>query len=338
MTVSDPGPEGVLVIDKPAGPSSHDVVAQVRRILGTRRVGHTGTLDPSATGVLVVCVGRATRLVEVLQAGVKTYAATAVLGVTTDSQDLAGAVVARTSAAHLDEGRVCEALMAFQGPIRQVPPMVSAVKVGGERLYRKARRGEEVERPARDVVVHDLVLEDFRPGEEARVSFLVTCSAGTYVRTIAHDLGAALGVGGALASLRRIANGPFTVDEALTLERLTDLAARGEARAVLIPALDAVARVVPVREVVDPGEALRLAHGGSPHVEAAADADAGAGASGTFALAHDGRLLGLYDVPTGATVARARVVWSRPEELAAADPSTAPTPAPIPAPTPGSPS
>jgi tRNA pseudouridine55 synthase len=311
VSVTDAGPEGVLVIDKPAGPSSHDVVAQVRRILGTRRVGHTGTLDPSATGVLVVCVGRATRLVEVLQAGVKTYAATAVLGVTTDSQDLDGAVLTRTSAAHLDERSVCEALMAFQGPIRQVPPMVSAVKVGGEALYRKARRGEEVERPARDVVVHDLVLEDFVPGEQARVSFLVTCSAGTYVRTIAHDLGAALGVGGALASLRRIANGPFSVDEAVTLEALADRVAREGTAAALLPALDAVSRVVPVRTVEDVDEARRLAHGGAPVL------GDGLGA-GTVALVHAGRLLGLYDVTLEAGVAsgRARLVWSRPEDLA----------------------
>jgi tRNA pseudouridine55 synthase len=166
--------------------------------------------------VLVVCLGRATKLVRFLQAGRKTYAARMVLGVETTSQDAQGEVVARTSAADVDERRFCEALTRFQGDIEQVPPMVSAVKVGGERLHEIARRGEEVDREARTVTVHDLILDEFDVADRdhPEASFLVTCSAGTYVRTLAHDLGRTLGVGGSLTGLRRVANGPFTVDDA----------------------------------------------------------------------------------------------------------------------------
>ncbi|MFW5934077.1 MAG: tRNA pseudouridine(55) synthase TruB, partial [Actinomycetota bacterium] len=138
--------DGVLVVDKPAGMTSHDVVAVVRRAVGHQRVGHTGTLDPAATGVLVLCLGRATKLVRFLQSGRKTYAAEVRLGVTTTSQDADGEVVATTDASHLDERTVCEALMRFQGTYPQLPPMVSAVKVGGQRLHEAARRGEDVER------------------------------------------------------------------------------------------------------------------------------------------------------------------------------------------------
>lgn len=298
MTTS--GPEGVLVVDKPAGMTSHDVVARVRRILGTRRVGHTGTLDPSATGVLVCCVGRATRLVDTLQAGTKTYAATAALGVETTSQDLDGEVVATADASGLDEHVVCEALMAFQGPIRQVPPMVSAVKVGGERLHVKARRGEVVEREPRDVVVDDLVVEAYLPGERAELRFLITCSAGTYVRTVAHDLGRRLGVGGALSDLRRLANGPFTLADAVTLEALEARVAEGGAQAVLMDPLAALARVVPVVEldVARDAERLRaIGHGRG----IALDASALPVGTTRVALAAEGRLLALHDVGADAT-------------------------------------
>ncbi|TVR20295.1 MAG: tRNA pseudouridine(55) synthase TruB [Nitriliruptor sp.] len=301
----------VLVVDKPAGPTSHDVVARIRRVVGHSRVGHTGTLDPAATGVLVVCLGRATKLVRFLQAGSKTYAARIQLGLETDSQDTTGVELARIDASHLDEHTVCEALSAFQGSFEQVPPMVSAVKVGGERLHTKARRGETVERTPRAVEVSSLVLDGFTPGTVAEVSVLLTCSAGTYVRTIAHDVGAALGVGGCLASLRRIANGPFTVDEAVTLDALDragpeDVLARG------IDVVAAVRRTLEVVEVTDDEVARRLTQGGSvPPV----------GHDGPVALvrpAAGGRSEQLLAVVADdATAGRARpeLVWTRPEEL-----------------------
>ena len=260
--MSEAGPEGVLVVDKPAGMTSHDVVARVRRIAGTRRVGHTGTLDPAATGVLVLCLGRATRLVTALQAGTKTYAAVARLGVTTSSEDLDGEVLTTVSAAHLDESAVCAALGEFQGAIDQVPPMVSAIRIDGERLHERARRGEVVERPPRRVTIESIVLDRFHPGEAADVAFLVACSAGTYVRSIARDLGERLGVGGALASLRRVANGPFTQTEAVTLETLeTDPLALG--RHLMAP-VDALRRAVDIHMVEESELQRALATGIHP--------------------------------------------------------------------------
>lgn len=300
----------VLVVDKPAGPTSHDVVARIRRAVGHSRVGHTGTLDPAATGVLVVCLGRATRLVRFLQAGTKTYAATIHLGIATDTQDATGVELARTDASHLDEDTVCGALTAFQGTFEQVPPMVSALKVDGERLHAKARRGETVERVARPVEVSSLVLEAFVPGEVAEVTVLLTCSAGTYVRTIAHDLGLALGVGGSLASLRRIANGAFSVDEAVTLEQIE----RADADTIVglgIDVVTAVRRTLPVREV-DAEVAGRIVHGGPAPAS---------GHDGPVALVRrvgggDGeQLLAIVADEATGPHARSELVWTRPEEL-----------------------
>jgi tRNA pseudouridine55 synthase len=279
-------------------------VQQVRRAAQQSRVGHTGTLDPAATGVLVVCLGRATRLVRFLQAGTKTYAAGMVLGVETDSQDAEGAVLRRVPAGHIDERRVCEELARFQGPISQVPPMVSAVRVGGQRLHELARRGEHVEREARQVVVHDLILDAFVPGEHPEVSFLVTCSAGTYVRTIAHDVGTALGVGASLHSLRRLANGPFLVEEAHPPERVTAAGTQG-LPGLLVPPLTAIERILPMVEVGDPELVLALARGAKLPAQ---------GREGPYGVRSGERLIGIYADRGG--VGRAELVWTRPEELA----------------------
>ena len=304
--MSEGGPEGVLIVDKPAGMTSHDVVDRVRRLAGTRRVGHTGTLDPSATGVLVLCLGRATRLVTALQAGTKTYAAVAQLGVTTTSEDLDGEVLTRTSAAHLDEDTVCGALGAFHGEIDQVPPMVSAIRIDGERLHERARRGEVVDRPARRVVIESILLDRFTPGETAEVGFLIACSAGTYVRSIARDLGERLGVGGALASLRRVANGPFAATEAVTLAQLEEDPS-ALARHLLAP-LDALARAVDLHDVTDPATQRSLVTGVRPaRLGIALDVQR------TTALTGDGRLL----VVVGPGQDRPQhLVWSQPEDLA----------------------
>ncbi|HEX2239778.1 MAG TPA: tRNA pseudouridine(55) synthase TruB [Actinomycetota bacterium] len=207
--------DGLIVVDKPAGITSHDVVDQIRVRLRTKRVGHGGTLDPDATGVLVIGVGRATRLLEYAQAAPKRYRATASFGKTTSTQDASGEVISTAPAEHLTESMVASALADFRGEIEQVPPMVSAVKVAGERLYKKARRGEEIERPARRVVVYDIELLAFDPGDEPRAELEVTCSAGTYIRTLVHDLGARLGCGAFLRDLRRTASGGFTEDDAV---------------------------------------------------------------------------------------------------------------------------
>lgn len=309
----DPDIAGVLVIDKPAGMTSHDVVAAARRALGMRRVGHTGTLDPAATGVLVCAVGRATRLVETLQAGAKTYAATAVLGVETDTQDADGTVVATTDASHLTEHEVCEAMTAFMGTIEQVPPMVSAVKVQGRRLHELAREGVEIERAARTVTVHDLVMEDWEPGTHPEVSFLVTCSVGTYVRTLAHDLGAALGVGGSLTGLRRLANGPFTVDHAMTLDELRAAGEQHRLREQLLAPVDAVAHLPHLEVTRD--IARRMAHGQRVAVDdVAGPVPAGPGRLAVVATVADAVLVGIFHVEDQAL--HPDVVMARPDDLA----------------------
>jgi tRNA pseudouridine55 synthase len=305
--------DGILVVDKPAGPTSHGVVQTVRRAAGQKRVGHTGTLDPAATGVLVVCMGRATKLVPFLQAGRKTYAARMRLGVETDSQDAEGAVVATHDASHVDERSLCEALTRFQGDIEQIPPMVSAIKIGGERLHEKARRGETVERAPRKVTVDDLMLDAFEPGMHAEASFLVTCSAGTYVRTIAHDVGQALGVGGSLVALRRIANGPFVVDEAHTVDHIVQVAEQGAFHSLLLDPLDAVARLLPTIEVDDPDLVRRLTQGGKLPEPATTGSVAATANIGPDASP---RLLGIYRAVQAGVPARPELVWTRPEELA----------------------
>jgi tRNA pseudouridine55 synthase len=273
MSQQDPQlPDGVVIVDKPAGMTSHDVVYRVRRALGAayasarkrkhgHRVGHTGTLDPSATGVLVICVGRATRLVPFLQAGRKTYDARMQLGRTTTTLDAEGDVTAEHDAAHIDEPQVCEALKHFVGPIEQTPPMVSAVKVDGERLHARARRGEVVERAPRPVVIHDLVLEDFTPGSRAEVAFLVSCSAGTYVRTLADDIGRRLGVGGHLTDLRRLASGGARIGDAVALDDLEEMIARRQLATVLVRPAAAMALADYPTVVLDDDAVTRLAHG-----------------------------------------------------------------------------
>ena len=230
---------GLVVVDKPGGMTSHAVVARVRRTLGTRKVGHAGTLDPMATGVLVLGVERATRLLGHLMLTEKAYTATVRLGATTTTDDAEGEVTATTDASHLTEAQVRDALVAFSGEIDQVPSTVSAIKVDGKRAYALARAGEEVELKARRVTIHEIEADGFR-GEDGflDLDIRVRCSSGTYIRAIARDLGAALGVGGHLTALRRTAVGPFTLDGANT--DLDDLAVTPLAVAARasFPALD----------------------------------------------------------------------------------------------------
>ena len=203
-------PCGVLVIDKQAGMTSHDVVNKVRRLYGTRRVGHTGTLDPMATGVLTVLVGRAAKAAEYLACDRKTYLATLRLGLTTDTEDTTGEILTQTEVIP-NEAAVMAVLPRFRGEIMQVPPMYSALKVGGQKLYDMARRGEVIDRPARPITVYQLEGERLSDTDYA---LTVACSAGTYIRTLCADIGAALGCGGAMASLRRTEAGGFSLNRA----------------------------------------------------------------------------------------------------------------------------
>jgi tRNA pseudouridine55 synthase len=242
--------DGVFIIDKPAGWTSHDVVARVRKILNTRRVGHTGTLDPFATGVLVVCVNRATRLVQFLTVDDKEYLATMRVGFATDTGDLTGQPISPVSdARQLTTEMVAEALALFRGRIKQTPPMFSAKKVGGVKLYQMARRGEEIERAPIEVEIKELELCDppdlFPSGEVKTLTrdfhFRVVCSSGTYIRKLAEDIGEWLGYGAHLTALRRTRAGSCYLNRAVTLEELAESAEAGGIEQMIIPMAEAVA-------------------------------------------------------------------------------------------------
>lgn len=213
--------EGFLLVDKPGGWTSHDVVAKTRGLARTRKIGHAGTLDPMATGLLVLGVGRATRLLRFVQHLPKEYVARAQLGVATDTLDADGSEVERAPLP-VERDEVAAAMATFVGPIEQVPPMVSAIKIDGQKLYELARRGEEVERPARSVHIHELELTGFEPGDYPVAEFRVVCSSGTYVRTLADDIGRALGGRAHLVGLRRTRIGSLDVDDASPLDELID--------------------------------------------------------------------------------------------------------------------
>ncbi|WP_139981293.1 tRNA pseudouridine(55) synthase TruB [Nocardioides litoris] len=229
---------GLVVVDKPGGLTSHDVVARVRRLAGTRKVGHAGTLDPMATGVLVLGVDRATRLLGHLLLTEKAYDATVLLGAATTTDDAEGEVLARASTDHLVEDAVRAAFASCVGEVDQVPTAVSAIKVDGKRAYQRVRDGEQVELSARRVTIHALEVRAVR-GPEVDIS--LRCSSGTYVRAIARDVGRDLGVGGHLTALRRTAVGPFDLHAARTLEQHADelgLVPIADAARATFPALD----------------------------------------------------------------------------------------------------
>lgn len=250
--------EGVLIVKKEAGWTSHDVVAKVRGLLGGIKVGHAGTLDPAATGVLPVLVGRATRVAEYLVDWDKEYRAVMRLGETTDTQDATGTVLAQVDAGTVSEEALRDVVARFRGPQRQLPPMYSAVKVGGRPLYKAARAGKTVEREERAIVIHDLEILAI-DGRDVTLS--VVCSKGTYVRTLCADIGQALGVGGHLFALERRRVGPLAVDQALTVDQIAAQVAIGTLRQHLI-ALDQVLDRLPALVVTDE-QAQRVLHGGA---------------------------------------------------------------------------
>ena len=209
---------GIVIIDKPQEWTSQDVTARLRRVFNTRRIGHGGTLDPMATGVLPVFVGRATRGVEFFEHAEKTYEATLQLGVTTDTEDIFGEVLTRREV-HISETEFSSILPAFRGKIMQVPPMYSALKINGQKLVDLARKGKTVERQPREIEIFELTLLEFN-GDTARLR--VRCSKGTYIRTLCKDIGEALGCGGCMAALRRVQAGEYTIEEAVPLQELLD--------------------------------------------------------------------------------------------------------------------
>ncbi|MCD4524882.1 tRNA pseudouridine(55) synthase TruB [Nocardioides sp. cx-173] len=282
---------GLVVVDKPQGVTSHDVVARVRRVAGTRKVGHAGTLDPMATGVLVLGVNRATRLLGHLMLTEKAYDATVRLGAATTTDDAEGEVVATASTAALTESAVREALAGFVGELQQVPTAVSAIKVDGKRAYQRVRDGEQVELKPRAVTVHELAVGEVRLGpDHVDVDVSLRCSSGTYVRAIARDAGRLLGVGGHLTALRRTAVGSFGLATAATLDELAESFA-------IVPIAQAARGTFPSRELdekqaadVRVGRALDLPLEGL-----------------TAVFAPDGEFLALYEPREG--VARAAAVF-----------------------------
>ncbi|MFC4001165.1 tRNA pseudouridine(55) synthase TruB [Prauserella oleivorans] len=248
-------PPGLLIVDKPGGMTSHDVVARARRILGTRKIGHAGTLDPMATGVLVLGVERATKLLGHLALDRKTYLATIALGAATATDDAEGEIVSEADASGVTDERIAAGIAALTGELQQVPSAVSAVKVAGKRAYARVRAGEDVDLPPRPVTVYRFdLLATRREGARVELDVMIDCSSGTYVRALARDLGADLGVGGHLAALRRTTVGPFTLAAARTLDAV-------EAEPGLSLSLDeAVAAAFPRRDV-DAATARAVRHG-----------------------------------------------------------------------------
>ncbi|HET6651716.1 MAG TPA: tRNA pseudouridine(55) synthase TruB [Nocardioides sp.] len=268
---------GLVVVDKPAGMTSHDVVARVRRLAGTRKVGHAGTLDPMATGVLVLGVGRATRLLGHLLVTDKAYDATVRLGESTTTDDAEGETVARTPTDAVTEADVRAALAAMVGEVDQVPSAVSAIKVDGKRAYARVRSGEQVELAARRVRIDAIEVHAVR-GDDVDIS--VSCSSGTYIRAIARDLGDALGVGGHLVALRRTAVGPYRIEDAHTLEKLADDVA-------VLPIAEAARAAFPTL-VLDDDQATDVRFGRKLTVQLPAEGP-------VALLTGDGEFLALYE-------------------------------------------
>ncbi|HJY62172.1 MAG TPA: tRNA pseudouridine(55) synthase TruB [Streptosporangiaceae bacterium] len=281
------GKDGLVIVDKPGGLTSHDVVARIRRLAGTRRVGHAGTLDPMATGVLVVGVEKATRLLGYLTVTEKQYDATIRLGQSTSTDDAEGEVTFTASAqdvsaARLTEHELAKAVAELTGEIQQVPPAVSAIKVDGQRAYKLTRAGAAPELKPRPVTVYEFTVTDVRPaGDLLDVDATVRCSSGTYIRALARDLGEKLGTGGHLTALRRTRVGGYGLDAAQTLDQLAD-------RFEVMPLAQAAAAAFPRRDL-SADEARRLAHGGRLPV-----GPPGIGTPGpTAAFAPDGSLVAL---------------------------------------------
>ena len=307
--VGEPVVDGLVIIDKPAGWTSHDVVARCRKVFRQRKVGHAGTLDPDATGVLVVGLGRATRLLRFLVGMPKSYTAEVVLGVATSTQDAGGEITGHWDMSNVTLAQVRAAAATLTGTIEQVPPMVSAVQVGGRRLHQLAREGIEVERDARTVTVtrFDVSLAATGPEPAAGpvLAVEVDCSSGTYVRTLAADLGVALGGGAHLRNLRRTAVGPWTLADAVGLE--------GVSRQRVLPPAAAVDGLVAVH--VEPGLAAAIGHG---KVLAASDLGEGAVGAGPWAVVGpDGALLAVYQAHEGGRVKPVLVLGAGPDEVAA---------------------
>ncbi len=287
--------DGFVVIDKPAGITSHDVVSRVRRILGTRKVGHTGTLDPFATGVLPVAVNDGTKAIPFLDEGVKCYEALMQLGVATDTLDMTGKVLRESTFDFVTKQQLLGVFERFTGPILQIPPMYSAIKQAGQPLYKLARMGQEVERAARPVDIHSIELLSFTL---PFVSIRVTCSRGTYVRTLADDIGVMIGCGAALKELRRTASGPFLISAAHTLESLQSAVDEGRVSSFCTSPFSALEHLLDV-PLADSGVA-KVSFGRSPlWSDTSVQGDAVPAGTELVRLSHNGILVAVARLAAG---------------------------------------
>jgi tRNA pseudouridine55 synthase len=286
--------EGILPIWKPEGFTSHDVVAKVRGILGIKRIGHTGTLDPQVTGVLPLCIGRATRMVEYIQELPKQYEAVLRIGLSTDTEDMTGNVLEEVQLVSLEEGQIRKTLASFIGEIEQVPPMFSAVKVDGKRLYELAREGKEIERKSRKVTIHELeILEISLREQHPEIHFRVTCSKGTYIRTLCVDIGKALGYPAVMKSLIRTSTGSIRKEQCLTFEQIEQLKAEGSLHIHMIPMDQAIAHIPAVELTAE--EAVHALQGKKIVLTAKRLAHAEAAQTIFRAYSPDERFLGLFE-------------------------------------------
>ena len=259
--------DGIINVYKEKGFTSHDVVAKLRGILRMKKIGHTGTLDPAAEGVLPVCLGKGTRLCDMLTDKTKTYRAVLLLGKETDTQDTTGAVQAEYPV-HVTEEEVREAILSFLGDYMQIPPMYSALKVNGKKLYELARQGKEVERQARPVQILDIQIESI---DLPRATFFVTCSKGTYIRTLCYDIGRKLGCGGCMESLLRTRVDRFELKDSLTLSQIEKLRDEGRVEEAVVP-VEGVFLKLPAL-VTKPGDGDKLVHNGNPFPAELAEAE-----------------------------------------------------------------
>lgn len=284
--------DGFIVIDKPAGLTSHDIVSRVRRILGQKKAGHTGTLDPFATGVLPVALGEGTKAIPFLDEAVKEYRATMLLGAATDTQDCTGTVEKEGDWTRFSSEEVLGIIGSFLGKGTQIPPMYSAVKQGGVPLYRLARKGCEVEREPRDIEIHSITIEHI---DLPRIDFTVSCSRGTYVRTLAHDMGERLGCGAHLAALRRMRSGPFGLSSAVTLDELSGLQEKGAAGSICVSPNDVLGHLGQIELTED--EVRKVYCGIPPDVHNRyTDAGTSLGAGVRVRLVRGGKLLAVAEI------------------------------------------
>lgn len=257
--------DGILNIDKPTGMTSHDVVAKVRKLLKQRRVGHAGTLDPAASGVLPICVGQATRVAEYLSESGKAYQATIVFGMVTDTYDSEGTIMRTASTQDLTRAQIEALLPKFLGEQMQVPPRYSAIKLQGQPAYKRARAGEDMAMEARPITIYQLEIIDWRPSQPPTLTLAIECSKGTYIRSLAYDLGEQAGCGAYLGGLIRTRSGPFPLSESITLEQLIEAATQGTVEQFLLPADKAIEHYPAL--VLDETTTERVRHGNAFQVE-----------------------------------------------------------------------